>query len=148
MGTYKFSVVWRCATLLQVEPMPNRLCTDVAAAYYGEYRTYSASVIAVGQGPGSFAGNITFVCGTTVLAEAPLVPTTALQARKLGCSHTLLGRCWSLKSWANDASSLMLDRCHPTSLQLPFRCASRWQCISAVTSNSNISAGHTIMPLR
>ena len=82
-----------CGTVLHKLPeWYDSVCYGFVAAHYGEYITYSATMVAVGQGPGPFAGNLTFVCGTTVLAHALLIPTAAIQARKLGCSHTLLSR--------------------------------------------------------
>ena len=46
--------------------------------YYGEYRTYSATIIGVGVS-GGFSGNINFICGSTVIAQAPLVPLIGAQ---------------------------------------------------------------------
>ena len=49
-----------------------------ATTYYGEYRTYSATVVGVGV-TGGFSGDIQFICGSTVIAQAPLTPLVGAQ---------------------------------------------------------------------
>lgn len=54
--------------------------------FYGEYRTYSATLVGLGLS-GGFSGTLDFICNNKVIAQAPLQPLAGVQVCVRNHSH-------------------------------------------------------------